>query len=89
MFSYNSLSNNLDSLPQLGINKIFGWDISLWKEALQQDAENEVVKEFNYLLEKTLNNKELIENINYIEIKKHIESFPRRSEMCVYILKLR
>lgn len=89
MLSYNSLSNNLDSLPQLGISKIFGWDISLWKEALKQDAENEVVKEFNSLLEKTLNNQELIENVNFIEIKKHIEAFPRRSEMCVYVLKLR
>lgn len=89
MFSYYSLSNNLDALPILGVSKIFGWDISLWKEALKEEASNEVVKEFNSLLEKTLNNKELIDNVNNIEIKKQIESFPRRSEMCVYILKLR
>jgi len=89
MFSYHTLSKNLDTLPSLGVKKIFGWDISLWKEALKEKENNEVVKEFNYLLEKTLSDKELTDNINHIEIRKHIESFTRRSEMCVYILKLR
>lgn len=89
MFSYNHLSNNLDSLPPLGVNKIFGWDISIWKEALKNDYEHQTVREFNGHLEMTLKNQDLIDNVDSIEIKKQIESFYRRSEICTYVLKLR
>jgi hypothetical protein len=85
----NHLSNNLDTLKALGVNKIFGWDISLWKEALKQDLEDKTVKEFNLLIDDTLKNKDFIENLNCIEIKKSIELFSKRAEMCVYVLKLR